>query len=169
MQIIIFSHKCKEFYTKLKTEQAVSLLYHHQSNAQIEACINFLKQMFKECIDTDADPHIALLQIKSTPVGQGLNSCLKLLFKDIIRGIMPILNRSPVNTDNDDEHYETLVQRQAKTDKNYEYSQKLQFNSSRVYCSNSKRRQRTVDPWNNNKGDQSHNNWSNRIHVTKMG
>ena len=35
-----------------------------------------------------------------------------------IRCIMPILNIPPVIADNDDEHWETLVQRQLKADKN---------------------------------------------------
>ena len=33
---------------------------------------------------------------------------------------MPIINKAPVNTDNDDDHYEALVNRQMKVDKNYD-------------------------------------------------
>ena len=33
---------------------------------------------------------------------------------------MPIINRLPINSDNDDEHYEVLVNRQAKHDKKYD-------------------------------------------------
>ena len=45
---------------------------------------------------------------------------MALLFNCPIRGIMLILNRPPVNTHNDDEHYKTLVQRQTKADKSYD-------------------------------------------------
>ena len=76
--------------------------------------------MLNKCIDTNSDPHIALLQIRSTPVEQGLPSTVTLLFKHPIGSIMLILNRPPVNTDNDDEDYEKLVQRQVKTDKIYD-------------------------------------------------
>ena len=33
---------------------------------------------------------------------------------------MPIINRLPINMDNDDEHYEVLVNRQGKHDKKYD-------------------------------------------------
>ena len=33
---------------------------------------------------------------------------------------MPIINRLPINLDNDDKHYEALVNRQAKTNKKYD-------------------------------------------------
>ena len=40
---------------------------------------------------------------------------------------MPILNMLPVNTENDDEHYETLVQQQAKTNKNHDTPRNYNF------------------------------------------
>ena len=33
---------------------------------------------------------------------------------------MPIINRLPIKSDNDDEHYETLFNRKAKNDKKYD-------------------------------------------------
>ena len=33
---------------------------------------------------------------------------------------MPIINRLPINLDNDDDHYEVLVNRQANNDKKYD-------------------------------------------------
>ena len=39
---------------------------------------------------------------------------------DALRGIRLLLNSPSVNTDNDNEHYETLVQRQVKAAENYE-------------------------------------------------
>ena len=76
--------------------------------------------MLRECIGTNADTHIASLQITSTLFGQGLPSPGTLLFKYAIRSIMLILNRLPTNSNNDDDHYETLVERQTKGDKNYD-------------------------------------------------
>ena len=61
------SDKFKRFYKNLNIKQAVSSLYHHQSNGQMEACIKFLKHTIKKCIDIKSDIHIALLQIRSTP------------------------------------------------------------------------------------------------------
>ena len=38
----------------------------------------------------------------------------------LVTGIMPILKRPHIHTNNDDEHYETSVERQAKADRNYD-------------------------------------------------
>ena len=67
--------------------------------------------MFKKCIDTTADPHIALLQIRSPQLGQELPNNVTLLFNCPKRSVMPVFNRPPVNADNDYELCETLVQR----------------------------------------------------------
>ena len=54
--------------------------------------------MLKKYIDINIDTHLALHQIRSTPLGQRLPSPATLLFNCLVRGIMPILNRQPVNT-----------------------------------------------------------------------
>ena len=46
-----------------------------------------------------------------------LNPATK-LFNCPIRGIMPIISRQPVGRDKDEEHYEVLIKRQTKDDKN---------------------------------------------------
>ena len=70
-------------------------------------------QMYKviaqKCIDTKSDPHIALLQIRSTPPLQGLPSSVTLLFNCPIRDIMPIINRPLIGLNDNDEHYEVLI------------------------------------------------------------
>ena len=33
---------------------------------------------------------------------------------------MPVINRSPINANNDNEHYEVFVERQERADKNYD-------------------------------------------------
>ena len=88
-----------------------------------KACIKFLKWMFNECMDTNADPYIVSLQIKSTLLGQGLPSHATPLSKWPIRGNMLILHRWPINN-SDDGYYETLVEEQSKWQELL-YSQKL--------------------------------------------
>ena len=46
------------------------------------------------------------------PLGPGLPSHATLLFNQLTRGIMPIVNRLPISLHNDDEHYKALVKRQ---------------------------------------------------------
>ena len=90
---------------------------HHQSNGQVEACIKFVKCIQKKCFDTKGDPHVALLWIWMTPLGLGVPSPATVLFNHPIRGIMPIISRLLIGVNNE-EHYEALVNRQTKDDKN---------------------------------------------------
>ena len=68
----------------------------------------------EKCFGTESDPHIALMQIRSTPLVPGLPNPETLLFICPIRGIMPTINRPPIGVNNDDEHYEALVKKQTK-------------------------------------------------------
>ena len=74
------SDKFKTFCKSLNIEQAFSSLYLQQSNRQVEAHIKFVKHTLKKCFDSRGDPHIGLLQILSTLVGQGLPSPKTILF-----------------------------------------------------------------------------------------
>ena len=57
--------------------------------------------------------HVALLQIRSNLQGLGLPRPATLLFSHPIRGIISIVNRPLTNSNNGDEHYEALVNRQS--------------------------------------------------------
>ena len=52
---------------------------------------------------------MAMLQIRTTPLGQGLPSPAMLLFNFPVRGIMPVMDRPPINVDNDDKNHQTLM------------------------------------------------------------
>ena len=55
------SEKFKNFCNCLNIEQAVSSLYHHQGNGQVEACIKFIKCTIKKCTDSSDGIHMAML------------------------------------------------------------------------------------------------------------
>ena len=74
------SERFRQLCRSINVEQAVSSAYHHQSNGQVEACIKFIKCTFKKCAESGRDKNIALLQIHTTPIGQGLLSPATLLF-----------------------------------------------------------------------------------------
>ena len=97
-------------------EQVFSSSYHHQSNGQVEAYIKFIKCTLKKCFDTKGYPHIALLQIQMTQLV--ISSLTTILFNHLIRGKMQIISRPLISVNNDKEHYEGLVNRQTKDDKN---------------------------------------------------
>ena len=110
------SEKIINFCNSLNIEHAVSSSYHHQSNRQVEACIKFVKCTIEKCTDSGGDIHMAMLQIRPTPLGQGFPSPAKLLFNCPVRGIMPVMDRPPITIDNDDEYHQTLMHRQGKND-----------------------------------------------------
>ena len=83
------SDRFQKFCRAINIEQATSLAYHHQSNGQVEACIKFIKQTFKNCAEFSRDKNMALLQICTTPLGPGVTSPTTLLFNRQVRGIMP--------------------------------------------------------------------------------
>ena len=108
------SDKFKKFCSSLNIEQAVSSAYHHQSNGEVKACIKFIKYMFKKCANSGGDINMALLQIHTTPLGQGLLSPATLLFNQLVCGIIFVLDRKPIGGDCDDEHHSRFIDRQHK-------------------------------------------------------
>ena len=55
---------------------------------------------------------MALLQICTTPLGQGLSSPAALMFNRQVCSIIPVLDYKPIWKDCDDEHHSKLVDRQ---------------------------------------------------------
>ena len=108
------SDRFHQFCKSINVEQAVSYAYHHQSNGQVEACIKSIKCMFKNCANSDKDINMALLQIHTTPLGQGLPSPATLMFGRPVHGIMPVVDCKPIGQDYDDKHHHKLVDRQQK-------------------------------------------------------
>ena len=74
------SDKFQKFYNSISVEQAVLSVYHHQSNSQVKGYIKFIKQMCKKCADSRGDINMALLQICTPPLGQGLPILATLMF-----------------------------------------------------------------------------------------
>ena len=74
------SEKFENFCNSLNIEQAVSSLYHHQSNRQVEPCIKLIKYTIKKSSDSGDDIHMAMLHIRTTPQGQGPPNPVMLLF-----------------------------------------------------------------------------------------
>ena len=95
------SDELRQFCKCMYIEQVASLSYHHQSNGQVDACIKFMKHIRKKCIETKYHIYIALLEIRATSLEPGLPSPAKLLFNYPIWGIMPIINRIPIVTQDD--------------------------------------------------------------------
>ena len=65
---------------------------------------------------------MALLQIHTTPLGQGLLSPATLLFNHLVCGVMAVIYRKPIDGDNDDEHHSKFMHRQHKNDTNNDAS-----------------------------------------------
>ena len=90
------SDKFQQFCKSINVKQVILLVYHHQSNGQVEAYIKFVKHTFKKCANSSGDTNMALLQICTTLLGQGLLSLATLLFNRQVHGIMPVLDHKPM-------------------------------------------------------------------------
>ena len=66
-----------------------------------------------------------MLQIRTTPLGQGLPNPATLLFNCPVIGIMPVMDRQPINIDNDDETHKNLMNGQGKNDRHNDTSKFL--------------------------------------------
>ena len=124
----------------------------------------------KKWFDSRSDIHIALLQIRSTPLGQGLPSPATLLFNCLVGGIMPIIDRSLINTDNDDEYHIALVNRQYRNEQGIDTSKNfvsLPIGSTVVV------QWKDGGLWTHgsiqDKGNQNHHDRSYKICITKTG
>ena len=108
-----------QFCKAINVEQAVSLVYQHQSNGQVEACIKFIKCTFEKCANLGRDINMALLQICTTPLSQGLLSPATLMFNRQVQGIIPVLDCKPIGQDCDNDHHNKLVDRQQKNNNDF--------------------------------------------------
>ena len=84
-----------QFCKSINVEQAISSAYHHQSNGQVEACIKFIKHMFRKCTASGRDINMSLLQICMMPLGQVLLSPATLMFRRQVCSIMPVMDQKP--------------------------------------------------------------------------
>ena len=57
---------------------------------------------------------MALQQICTMPLGQGLLGPAMLMFNRQVQGIMPVLDHKPIRQDCDDDHHNKLADRQQK-------------------------------------------------------
>ena len=66
---------------------------------------------------------MALLQIRTTSLGEGLPSLATLLCNHLVHSIISVLDRKPFSVHNDDKHHRKLMHRQGKNDPNNDTSQ----------------------------------------------
>ena len=114
------------------------------------------------------DIHIAMLQMGTTPLGQVLPSPATLLFNCPVRGIMPVMDRLLINTNNDEEHHKVLTNRQCRNDQGNDTFKKfvsLPIGSTVVV------QQEDRGPWTHgtieDKGNHNHHGRSYKICITK--
>ena len=81
------SDRFQQFCKTINIEQTVAL---------VKACITFIKCTFKKCANLGRDINMAMLQICTIPLGQGLPSLATLMFNRQVCGIMPVLDHKPI-------------------------------------------------------------------------
>ena len=116
------SDKSRKFCSRFNIEQVVSSHITTRAMGRSKPALKFIKCTLKKCADSSGDIHTALLQIHTTPLGQGLPSLATLLFNSLVHSIMPVIDRKPVGGDNDDEHHSKLIYGQHKNNTNNDTS-----------------------------------------------
>ena len=111
--------------------------------------------------------HMALLQIHTTPHGQGLLCPVTLLFNHPVCGVMPVIDRKSRGGDKVDEHHSKLVHRQHKNDTNNDdppVFASFPIGSTVVF------QEEDSGPWTHGaaigKGDHNHHDQSYTIQIT---
>ena len=66
----------------MNIQQTIISSYHHQSNAQVEACIKFVKHTITNVLILT---RISDFQIESIPVGSGLPNPTTMLFNMLLK------------------------------------------------------------------------------------
>ena len=96
---------------------------------------------------------MALLQICTAPLGNGLPSPATLMFDRQVCGIMPILDCKPIGQDCDDDHHNKLVDRQQKSNNDTSVFASIPIGSAVVV------QQEDGGPWNHGTivGTDDHN------------
>ena len=114
--------------------------------------------------------NLVLLKTRSTPLGPRLPSPTMLLFNCIIRNIMPIINRSTINGEKDDNNYEEIVAIQHKGGKKYD---DLRISNSIPIVPTVALQCKDRGLWTNgkiiDKRNYNYNEQSYRMHIKKTG
>lgn len=95
---IEIKHFAKEWGFKFDTSSPK----YPQSNGMVERHIQTIKRMFKKIEETHADPYLALLEYRNTPIDKSLKSPNELMFGRVVRGIVPFrqINKDHVRQNN---------------------------------------------------------------------
>ena len=107
------SEKIRRFYRKLTTEQGISSSYNYHSNDEAEAYIKFINITMEKCYDIKTDVNLDLLYIRSMSIGPGLPSLATGLFNRWIRCLLLRINRPPMLSDYNENHYKALKHHKA--------------------------------------------------------
>ena len=98
--------------------------------------------------------YITLLQIRSILLEPGLPCPAMLLFNHPVRGIIPIINMLPINSNNNEDHCKALLKRKMKNDKNHDTSRNY-TSISIIYFISSVRRWWNMVPYHSNRKRRS--------------
>ena len=98
--------------------QTITSSYHHQSNGQVKGCIQLIKYTIKECLGSNNDVNLVLLQMRSTSMCVGIPSPAMQPFNRPIWGLSHQMNKDPIDISNNDAQYEALKAYQNKYVKN---------------------------------------------------
>ena len=109
------SHEFKNFSEEWEFVHKTSSPYYPRSNGFAERTVQTVKLCLKKATQSQQDPQLALLALRTTPIGDGLPSPTEILFNRKIKGALPIIQEKNQNMN----IKQKLMQRQLSQKKYY--------------------------------------------------
>ena len=72
---------------------------HKQANSGAKRYVDVVKKMLQKCLESGQDPHMAMLCICTTPIGQGLPSPAEIIFRRKIPSNLPAITYDEIRDD----------------------------------------------------------------------
>ena len=94
--------------------------HHPQSNGLVERNVRTIKSLFTKCRETGADPHLAMICLRSTPIDHNTPSPCELLNGRVYRSLLPAKQKIHSH------HNDNLQKRQDAANKSWRGSRQLQ-------------------------------------------
>ena len=101
------SEKFRQFCEEVNIAQVINIILSPPQEWSGRSMHEIHVMHNQKCLDTN-NVNLALPQISSIPISIGLSSPATLLLKKPITGLLPQMNREPINSNNDDAPYEAL-------------------------------------------------------------
>ena len=114
----------QEFYSTYGFTHVTTSPYYPQANGFIERTVQTVKNLLQKCRESGADPHLAMLCLRSTPVDHNITSPAELLNSRVYQTNLPSVSKPGLSLSADGDVNTKLQARQVQHKSQYDRSSK---------------------------------------------